>query len=471
MKLMEEMNERISETNMKRNILFTRLLYLLVIFLFLAIGLGGLNYFLISKKDPVTSKVVQENQNNQFRRLLSTITPYPSPTLYPSVIPSLEEIYPYYYADKKAVWRKNSKNEEAVLIFSSTKKPAGNFSKYFFKLIHPNLVVTAFYDENPSRVMEIFECNYSSDIKGSDCKLADASYQFGFGDFLIESVPGEPSYIYLKIAQENRSSFGSVFAQMPFPVDVMKRNYAENKIEKVAQIEQRVGCGGGSWHANYYHGYKRDILVTSNKMILLQLGCEGYPGQGNQYVIDVNQKKIISGNWDFISPVEIDGGRILFHRITSNQDYKKRTHSFFTASINNPAGETQLFDFGPDKYVTDLLYDKQKKQAQISYIYTDIQKPPHNFDLRIAVFNPNDPNLLPTDIYMTKGYYIDNMMMLGQNMIYNFSKQTSYCVSSCNEKFPAFKWITEVDTYFLDKLTNISTLEATGSIVPANSIP
>src|SRR3989344_1323693 len=84
MKLMEEMNERISETNMKRNILFTRLLYLLVIFLFLAIGLGGLNYFLISKKDPVTSKVVQENQNNQFRRLLSTITPYPSPTLYPS---------------------------------------------------------------------------------------------------------------------------------------------------------------------------------------------------------------------------------------------------------------------------------------------------------------------------------------------------------------------------------------------------
>jgi len=408
-----------------------------------------------------TANLMKDSLNKLKNEMLS-VTPVPTSKV---TYPTDKNLYPYYYSDNNGVWRKNSIEELAVLIYSSSSSPKDNKNTYLFKVITSNLIVTTHMTDYIGEP-DLFECDYNNSLKKANCQLVDKVHVFG--SMLISLIPGETSYVYLAKAPDKQSWLGTVYAQVPYSVEVKKRNYESKTIENIAEIEQQVGCGGASWHSLYYHGYHQGILVTSNKLILLQLGCEGYSGDGSQYVIDINQKKLIPGTWDFISPTEIDGGLILFHRIPElwNHENKPETHVFYTVPINDLTKETKLFDFGPDKYVSDILYDHIKKQLYIAYIYSPSRSgsDPFNsiFDLRIAVSNPFNPTSQPKDIYSTQGYFINDLSLVNNQLKYTLTKE----VPALNKNQPLNSTtVEEKSTYLFDTLTNVSNLQASSELI------
>lgn len=371
--------------------------------------------------------------------------------------------YPYYFTDTKGVWRKDA-GESPILVYSSSKPASQYYSrKYMFSMIAPDLVVATYYDAGTgNETTELNECRYNISSKTANCTVVDQVH--AWHDLLVSTIPNESAYIYFRRKPEKRGWFGAVHAQVPYQVEVIRRNHLLNTSDKVTSIEQAVGCGGGSWHSLYYHGYRRGITITSNGLILLSFGCEGEPGQ--HYVIDINQKKIIPGDWDFIAPREIDGGGIVFHRLeeTRNQENKKERHVFYTAPITNLAQETKLFDLGPDKYVGDMTYSKSQKRIYLSYIYKPDPEIPQSTDqdqndykLRIASFNPHE-NAGPQDIFTTKGYFIDNLVPVGDNLLYYLSLAS---ISNSVLKTPE-------KTYLLDLGTQTADLQADFGLIPAS---
>jgi len=453
----------------KSNSMFIFVIFIAVVAVFIAVGeayLIGLQQNIKPQVFPTPSPIRQmssfdKNIMKEKLKVVLSQTPFPSATLGPTIIPSIGGLYPYYYADDAGVWRRNNDISKPILVYAGVKSSEKGTWKYMFKVIEPNLIL-AVYTNNEYDTGDpgLYECNFDDKLLKSICIFKDTLHVFG--GMLISKVPGETSYIYLKKAPPPQSLLGVVYAQVPYPIDVIKRNYVTNTSESIAQIEQQVGCGGGSWHGLYYHGYHRKILITSNKLILLQLGCEGYPGEGSQYVIDINNKKIVSGNWDFIDPKEIEGNKIVFHRIPKlwNHENLPESHVFYSAPLNDLTKETLLFDFGQDKYVSDMVYEKSQKKIFVSYIYAPKQyvDNANDYDLRIAQFDPYLTSVEPKDNLKTKGYYIDKLVATESMIIYRYSIY--------EEKENRYNSI--ANTYFFNPQTSSSSIQATMEIVPMN---
>lgn len=387
-------------------------------------------------------------------RIVLSQSPLPSMTPAPTVIPSIGGLYPYYFTDDKGVWRRNNDSSKPILIYAGVKSSEKGTWKYMFKVIEPDLIL-AVYTNNEYDTSDpgLYECNFDKKLLKSICIFKDIA--FTRVDMLISKIPGETAYIYLKKAPKSLDG-------LSYPVEVMKRNYITDTSESIAQIESQQGCGGGSWHGSYYHGYHRGIFITSNKFILLQFGCEGYPGEKSQYVIDINNKKLIPGNWDFIDPQEIEGNKIVFHRIprSTNQQPWTESHVFYYVSLSDLSKETKLFDFGPDKYVADMIYDSGSKYIYFSYVDAPQKRADENgdYDLRIAKFSPYETPIIPRDNLKTKGYYIDDLNLA--KGIFTFIQSTYV------DKGTRYEIIGS--TYFFDPLSSSSKLQATMEIVPMN---
>lgn len=326
----------------------------------------------------------------------------------------------YYFADEKGIWFKDGYSAELELIFSSKKNLKKElYPSYKFQIINRNIVIVMYsvpYDDT-----EMYECDRTS---GKHiCTSIDKTYTFGEEKPLIRKIPSENAYVFLRKIPEKLSWFGEVYAQTPYNVEVVKRDYEKGNTEVITQIVQEIGCGGGSWHNGYYHGHKRSMTITSNKLILLQLGCEGYPGETSQYVVDINKKEIIPGEWNFITPKEINGNRILFHRVekipTQSGKPQQSEHVFYTALLQDLTKETKVKNMGPNKYVSDFVYHKDRKQIYVSYIQNESPYGANlgnDFDLRIAELDLQNAKI--RDIYNTTAFYIPNLLLDGDMLIF-----------------------------------------------------
>lgn len=338
----------------------------------------------------------------------------------PAVVDTLW-IEDYYFSDENGVWFKNTFDDKPELIFSSDEKiPANQMPEYKYQVLDYGTVLAMY--SIPYVDSKLYECVNNG--RTHDCTAVDNTYTFYEDKPLIRKIPGENAYVYLRKLPEKLGWFGDVYAQMPYNIEVVKRNYENNTSEVIAQIVQEVGCGGGSWHTGYYHGYRRDMMITTTKLAFLQLGCEGYPGNTSQYVIDINKKQTLPGNWHFISPVQMNDSTVLFHRVvkipTQSGKPQKSEHVFYTAPLNDLTNETELLHFGSDNFVADFVYHEDRKRIYISYIH---EPDPYqgnkinDFDLRIAEIDPQKPEQL-RDIYKTKGYYMSDLMLSGDMLIF-----------------------------------------------------